>query len=59
MWNSRLHDPEFVEKVLQHVESNEDKYGTVVRMKGMLTVAKEVRHQFFFEKCLLTQRRIP
>lgn len=44
MWNGPIQDPEFVGKVLQHVESNEDKYGTVVRMKGMLTVAKEVRH---------------
>ncbi|TBU50868.1 N2,N2-dimethylguanosine tRNA methyltransferase [Dichomitus squalens] len=41
MWSGPLHDPEFVGSVLGHVESNEDKYGTSARMKGMLTVAKE------------------
>lgn len=43
MWNGALHEPEFVGKVLNHVEANEDKYGTATRMKGMLTVAMEVR----------------
>ena len=42
MWSGPLHDPSFVSDVLEHVEANEDKYGTAVRMKGMLTVAKEV-----------------
>jgi tRNA (guanine26-N2/guanine27-N2)-dimethyltransferase len=42
MWNGPIHDKEFVTKVLEHVESNEDKYGTSPRMKGMLTVANEV-----------------
>ena len=42
MWSGPLHDPEFVSDVLDHVEANEDKYGTAARMKGMLTVAKEV-----------------
>ena len=42
MWSGPLHDPEFVAEVLAHVETNEDKYGTAPRMKGMLTVAKEV-----------------
>jgi len=41
MWSDRLHDPDFVGKILEHVQANEDKYGTVARMKGMLTVAKE------------------
>ncbi|KAF7793124.1 hypothetical protein EIP86_004233 [Pleurotus ostreatoroseus] len=41
MWAGPLHDKEFVSKVLEHVENNEDSYGTVTRMKGMLTVAKE------------------
>ena len=43
MWNGPIHDKEFVSRVLDHVENNEDKYGTAPRMKGMLTVAKEVR----------------
>jgi hypothetical protein len=43
MWNGAIHKPEFVGKVLKHLEENEDKYGTAARMKGMLTVAKEVR----------------
>lgn len=43
MWSGLIHDKEFISKVLDHVESNESKYGTVARMKGMLTVAKEVR----------------
>lgn len=43
MWSGPLHDVDFVNKVLTHVQTNEDKYGTSARMKGMLTVAKEVR----------------
>lgn len=42
MWSGPLHDTEFVTQVLRHLEGNMDKYGTAVRMKGMLTVAKEV-----------------
>jgi N2,N2-dimethylguanosine tRNA methyltransferase len=42
MWNGQIHDPQFVGQVLEHLEDNEDKYGTSTRMKGMLTVAKEV-----------------
>ncbi|KAF7363475.1 tRNA (guanine(26)-N(2))-dimethyltransferase [Mycena sanguinolenta] len=41
MWSAPIHNPEFVAKVLDHVENNESQYGTAVRMKGMLTVAKE------------------
>ncbi|KAI0306450.1 tRNA methyltransferase [Multifurca ochricompacta] len=41
MWNGQIHDPQFVSRILDHLESNEDKYGTSTRMKGMLTVAKE------------------
>jgi tRNA (guanine26-N2/guanine27-N2)-dimethyltransferase len=43
MWSAPIHDKAFVERVLTHLEGNEDKYGTAARMKGMLTVAKEVR----------------
>lgn len=43
MWSGPLHNDSFILKVLEHLESNQGKYGTAVRMKGMLTVAKEVR----------------
>ena len=43
MWSGPLHNAEFVGRVLEHVDGNLDKYGTSTRMKGMLTVAKEVR----------------
>lgn len=46
MWNGPIHDTEFASKVLDHVEASADKYGTAVRMKGMLTVAKEVSGTF-------------
>lgn len=42
MWSGPIHDTEFVGKVLEHVETNLTNYGTAPRMKGMLTVAKEV-----------------
>ncbi|KAG5645230.1 hypothetical protein DXG03_006647 [Asterophora parasitica] len=41
MWSGPIHDSNFVAKVLEHLEANQDKYGTAVRMKGMLTVAQE------------------
>ena len=43
MWSGQLHDPDFIGKVLKHLESSKDQYGTTIRMKGMLTVAQEVR----------------
>lgn len=42
MWSGPLHDPSFIARMLDHLESNQSNYGTAVRMKGMLTVAKEV-----------------
>ena len=42
MWSAPLHDQDFVGKVLEHIEREAGKYGTSVRMRGMLTVAKEV-----------------
>ncbi|KAJ7685216.1 N2,N2-dimethylguanosine tRNA methyltransferase [Mycena polygramma] len=50
MWSAPIHDPEFIGKVLEHLENNETQYGTAVRMKGMLTVAKEELHDtpFYF-----------
>jgi tRNA (guanine26-N2/guanine27-N2)-dimethyltransferase len=43
MWSAPIHDASFIEKVLEHLEAHQNNYGTAVRMKGMLTVAKEVR----------------
>lgn len=57
MWSGRLHDPDFVGKVLDHVEENKTHYGTSSRMKGMLTVAKEVAiHDcvFFLTRILIS-----
>ncbi|KAG2368617.1 tRNA methyltransferase [Suillus spraguei] len=48
MWSGPLHNNGFVSKVLEHLESNQDKYGTAVRMKGMLTVANEELHVPFY-----------
>ncbi|KAF6765234.1 guanine-N2--methyltransferase [Ephemerocybe angulata] len=45
MWNGPLHDPEYIGKVLEHLESNVDHYGTATRMKGMLT---ELDTLFYF-----------
>jgi tRNA (guanine26-N2/guanine27-N2)-dimethyltransferase len=42
MWSGPIHDSDFVAKVLDHLESHQNHYGTSPRMKGMLTVAKEV-----------------
>ena len=43
MWSGALHNPEFVAKVVEHVDRNSQNYGTSTRMMGMLTVAQEVR----------------
>lgn len=48
MWSGPLHNKDFVGKVIAHVEENEKLYGTASRMKGMLTVAKEVLFPFSF-----------
>ena len=42
MWSGPLHDKDFLKAVLQHIDECADKYGTSIRMKGMLTVAREV-----------------
>ncbi|KAG9318896.1 N2,N2-dimethylguanosine tRNA methyltransferase-domain-containing protein [Chiua virens] len=41
MWSGPLHNPEFVHKVVKHVDQNVKHYGTSMRMKGMLSVAQE------------------
>jgi tRNA (guanine26-N2/guanine27-N2)-dimethyltransferase len=45
MWSAPIHDSPFAGKILDHLESNQNQYGTAARMKGMLTVAKEVGEQ--------------
>jgi tRNA G26 N,N-dimethylase Trm1 len=43
MWIASLHNTDFVQQVLGHVESRGvSGYGTYPRIKGMLTLAKEV-----------------
>lgn len=42
MWNSAIHNVDFVTAVLHHVESDPSRYGTSTRIKGMLTIASEV-----------------
>ena len=46
MWSGQLHDSDFIGKILEHLESSKDRYGTAARMKGMLTVAQEVRNLY-------------
>jgi len=46
MWSGHLHDSKFVGRVLEHVKENQDRYGTAMRMQGMLTLAKEVGDAF-------------
>ena len=51
MWSGQLHDSDFIGKILEHLKSSKDQYGTATRMKGMLTVAQEVRivpFKFYF-----------
>ncbi|KAG1803816.1 S-adenosyl-L-methionine-dependent methyltransferase [Suillus plorans] len=48
MWSGSLHNNGFISKVLEHLGSNQDRYSTAVRMKGMLTVANEELHVPFY-----------
>lgn len=38
IWSSTLHDKEFVEKVLRHVQNHPEKYKTERRLEGMLSL---------------------
>ena len=42
MWLGPIHDPDFVKRVVKHVEDDPSRYGTHARMKGMLGLAAEV-----------------
>jgi len=49
MWSAPIQNPEFISKVLEHLEESPERYGTVTRMRGMLTVAKEeLGNPFYF-----------
>jgi tRNA (guanine26-N2/guanine27-N2)-dimethyltransferase len=48
MWSGPLHNNDFISRVLGHLEGNQDRYSTAVRMKGMLTVANEELHIPFY-----------
>ncbi|KAI7900790.1 N2,N2-dimethylguanosine tRNA methyltransferase [Cokeromyces recurvatus] len=48
VWGDKIHDDEFVARMLQHVKENETNYGTSARMKGMLSVIKEEIHVPFY-----------
>ena len=42
MWLGPLHDSEFVDELITTIEAEKENYGTFPRMKGMLTMAREV-----------------
>lgn len=43
MWGAPIHNKEFVKEMLDHVEENSKDFKTSDRIKGMLTVAYNVR----------------
>lgn len=43
MWTGPIHNQEFVEQMLAHVEEHATDFKTADRIKGMVTVAKHVR----------------
>jgi len=43
MWGAPIHNREFVKEMLEHVEENSKDFKTSERIKGMLTVAYNVR----------------
>lgn len=43
IWNSKLHDREFIDLVLNNLKDTSSKFGTTDRIEGMLCVCKEVR----------------
>ena len=59
MWSAPIQDRDFIDKVLEHLEGNQDKYGTATRMKGMLTVAKEVHMNIYKARYLFTNPTDP
>ncbi|CAI2193852.1 14324_t:CDS:10 [Funneliformis geosporum] len=60
LWNSSMHDKEFVQRMLTHVKnSNKDVYGTHARMLGMLTViSEEIDVPLFHSISLLSRYKV-
>jgi len=56
MWLGKLHDQEFISRVLEDVETQSSQYGTFARMKGMLTLAKDElpNAMFYFTPAKIT-----
>lgn len=49
MWSGSIHDKGFTGRLLQHIETHGDKYGTLPRMKGMVSLAhEEIDTPFYF-----------
>ena len=42
MWLGPLHDGEFLDSLITTIEEEKLNYGTFPRMKGMLTMARDV-----------------
>jgi tRNA (guanine26-N2/guanine27-N2)-dimethyltransferase len=57
MWGGPLHNKEFIDKALEvHSTLDPDVYGTLKRIKGMLTVAKnEIYEPFYFSPARMSQ----
>jgi tRNA G26 N,N-dimethylase Trm1 len=43
IWIGPLHDPTFISKMIEHLNSGIATYGTEKRLRGMLSVAQRVR----------------
>lgn len=48
MWIDKLHNKQFTQRMLQHVEGSSDKYGTATRMKGMISTANDELDAMFY-----------
>lgn len=62
MWGAPIHNREFVKEMLDHVEENSKDFKTSERIKGMLTVAYNVRsdlhHSAVHESSRLMEERV-
>lgn len=44
IWNGKLHDKAFIEKIQEELPNLSNNFGTLDRIEGMLEVCKEVNH---------------
>lgn len=50
-----IQNPEFIRKIPEYLEKSSERYDTVARMEGMLTVAKEkLEGPFYFTPSKIT-----